>query len=286
MSTDILASLKPSADIIQADVERALAEDLGSGDLTADLLAAEADARAQVICREAAVIAGQPWFERCFMALDRKASVRWHVREGARVEAGTRLCTIEGRARALVSAERCALNFMQTLSGTATETARYVAAVQGTGAQVLDTRKTLPGLRLAQKYAVRCGGGGNHRLGLFDAMLLKENHLAAAGGIAAAVTRARQLHPHAPLEVEVESIDQLEAALAAGVDRIMLDEFTPTMIADAVRRNRGRVALEVSGNVDLHSLRAIADMGVDYISVGALTKHIRAIDLSMRFEDA
>jgi nicotinate-nucleotide pyrophosphorylase (carboxylating) len=276
----------PPADSIDADVARALAEDLGRGDLTADLLPADAHATATVICREHAVIAGRPWFDACFRHLDAGVRIDWHVDEGDRVAPETVLCTVRGPARALVSGERPALNFLQTLSGTATETARYVAALKGTRTRVLDTRKTLPGLRLAQKYAVRCAGGSNHRIGLFDAMLVKENHIAAAGSIAAAVQAARALHPDAPLEVEVESLDQLAQALDAGVDRIMLDEFTPAMVMDAVRRAAGRVPLEVSGSVDLDSLRAIADMGVDYISVGALTKHVHAVDLSMRFEGA
>src|SRR6185437_9444892 len=204
--------------------------------------------------------------------------------DGERVDSDAVLCHIEGRARALVGAERCALNFLQTLSATATVTRSYVDAVAGTRARILDTRKTLPGLRLAQKYAVRCGGGVNHRIGLFDAILIKENHVAAAGGIAPAIATARARHPDLLLEVEVESLDELATALRNGADRVLLDDFTPAMLREAVALAAGRVPLEVSGSVDLARVRAIAESGVDYISVGALTKHIHAIDLSMRFE--
>jgi nicotinate-nucleotide pyrophosphorylase (carboxylating) len=269
-------------DDVRRDVERALAEDLGNGDATADLLPPERQAQAQVISREDAVLAGRPWFDACFHALDAHSEIRWHAQDGERVEANASLCTLRGNARALVSAERCALNFLQTLSATATITAQYVAAVRGTRATILDTRKTLPGLRLAQKYAVRCGGGRNHRIGLFDAILIKENHIAAAGSLAAAVRAAREAHPSLLLEVEVENFAELDQALAAGVDRIMLDEFTPGDLRDAVAIVAGRIPLEVSGGVSLDTVRAIAETGVDFISVGALTKHVRAIDLSMR----
>ena len=272
----------PDPQIVLRDVERALAEDLGSGDVTADLLPAAANASARVITREAAVIAGSAWFEACFRALDPHVAFEWHCAEGARVAANDLLCTLRGKARALLSAERCALNFLQTLSGTATVTAQYVDAVRGTPAVILDTRKTVPGLRLAQKYAVRCGGGSNHRIGLFDAILIKENHIAAAGSLAAAVGTARAQYPRLLLEVEVENFEELDAALAAGVDRIMLDEFTFDDIRRAVAEVAGRVQLEVSGGIGLVGLRALAETGVDFISVGALTKHVRAIDLSMR----
>lgn len=272
----------PAAEIIREDVRRALAEDLGSGDATADLLPPGARAAARIVCREDAVIAGRPWAEACFRALDPEVRIEWHCADGDRVEAGATLCELAGRARALVGGERCALNFLQTLSGTATATACYVAAVAGTRTTILDTRKTLPGLRLAQKYAVRCGGGSNHRIGLYDAILIKENHIAAAGGLAAAVRAARAAHPRLLLEVEVESLEELEEALAAGVDRVMLDDFTPEMLRAAVAHAGGRVPLEVSGGVDLDRVRAIAECGVDYISIGALTKHVRAVDLSMR----
>ncbi len=274
----------PSAEAIHDDVERALREDVGSGDVTALLLPADRRARARVITREAAVLCGRDWFDACFAAVDPSVRVNWLAEEGARVAAGDVLCRVEGPARALVTAERCALNFLQTLSATATVTATYVAAVKGTRARILDTRKTLPGLRLAQKYAVRTGGGTNHRIGLFDAVLVKENHVAAAGSIAAAVARARELHPGLLVEVEVEDFVELREALAAQVDRIMLDEFEPEELVQAVVEVDGRVPLEVSGGVGLERVRAIAETGVDFISIGALTKHVRAVDLSMRVE--
>ena len=265
-------------------MRRALEEDIGSGDVTADLLPADADARARVIAREAAVLCGCAWFDECFRQLDPGVRIEWLAGDGERIAAGAALCRIEGRARALVSAERSALNFLQTLSATATATAAYVDAARGTRTAILDTRKTLPGLRLAQKYAVRCGGGQNHRIGLYDAVLIKENHIAAAGSIGAAVQRARALHPGVLVETEVENFAELREALAAGVDRIMLDEFELHELSQAVAEVGGRVPLEVSGSVSLERVRAIAETGVDYISVGALTKHIRALDLSMRVE--
>ena len=275
----------PSARDIDNDVTRALAEDIGSGDVTAALLPAGAIAMARVVTREDAVICGQAWFEACFRALDPACAIDWQVREGEPATAGRTLCAIRGNARAVLSAERCALNFLQALSGTATTTARHVAAVRGTRAIILDTRKTIPGLRLAQKYAVRCGGGQNHRIGLFDAILIKENHIAAAGSLTAAVRNARAQNPALLLEVEVENFAELEEALAAGtVDRIMLDEFSLDDMRSAVALVAGRVALEASGGVDLAGLRAVAETGVDYISIGALTKHVRAIDLSLRVE--
>ena len=228
------------------------------------------------------MIAGIAWFDACFRKLDPQVAIEWHVLEGERVAAGSVICHLRGRARALVSAERSALNFLQLLSGTATTTADYVAAVAGTGVRVLDTRKTVPGLRQAQKYAVRCGGGYNHRIGLFDAILVKENHIAAAGGIEPAVSAARRLHPSLLLEIEVETLDELRRAIEAGVDRIMLDNFTPAMMIEAVAIASGRVPLEISGNVDLQTIGGYARTGVDFISVGALTKHVRAIDLSLR----
>lgn len=274
----------PPHDKIEADARRALAEDFGNGDVTADLIDAKARARARIVCREDAVIAGIPWAQACFRTLDPDVRIEWTCADGARVAAGTVLCGIEGQARALVGAERCALNFLQTLSATATVTRAYADAVAGTCATILDTRKTLPGLRIAQKYAVRCGGGANHRIGLYDAILIKENHIAAAGGIIPAVAGARERHPDLLLEVEVESLDELAQALGAGADRVLLDDFTPDMLREAVALANHRVPLEVSGSVDLGRVRAIAECGVDYISVGALTKHVRAIDLSMRFE--
>lgn len=275
------AQLPPLSDI-DSDVRRALTEDIGRGDLTADLLPATATAAARVISRDAAVICGQAWFARCFALIDDSVEIVWRVREGEHIDANTLLCELRGKARSLVTGERSALNFLQLLSATATVTASYVAAVAGTSTQILDTRKTIPGLRLAQKYAVRVGGGHNHRIGLYDAILIKENHIAAAGSIAAAVARARALHPGVFVEVETENLDEFDQALEAGVDRIMLDEFSAEDRAVAVRRNAGRCLLEVSGGLGLESISAIAQSGVDCISVGALTKHVRAVDLSMR----
>jgi nicotinate-nucleotide pyrophosphorylase (carboxylating) len=271
----------PAADGIADDVARALAEDIGSGDLSAALLP-DRPASARIIAREAATVCGLPWALRCFAALDPQARFELAVPDGARIDADGELLRIHAGARALVSAERCALNFLQTLSGTASETARYAAAVAGTRTRVLDTRKTLPGLRQAQKYAVRAGGGDNHRLGLFDAVLIKENHIAAAGSIAAAVAAARAGGAGRFVEVEVESLDELAQALAAGAERIMLDEFDRADLERAVALNAGRAALEVSGGMELAAMAGVAALGVDYVSVGALTKHVRAIDLSMR----
>lgn len=272
----------PPAALVLADVQRALAEDIGDGDATADLLPADATATARVITRETAVLCGQAWFEACFRQLAPDIAIRWHAGDADRLAAGQAFVELAGNARALVSAERCALNFVQTLSGTATVTAAHVEAVAGTRTRILDTRKTLPGLRIAQKYAVRCGGGTNHRIGLFDAILIKENHIASAGSLTAAVRTARARHPQLLLEVEVENFDELAEALAAGVDRVMLDEFSDADLSRAVAEVDGRAEIEVSGGVDLSRLRTIAASGVDYISIGALTKHVRAIDLSMR----
>lgn len=271
----------PPGDVIDVDVARALAEDLGSGDVTAVLLPDHA-AVAYLLCKDDAVIAGRPWFDACHRALDPEVHIEWHVAEGDRVAAGTVLATLHGRARALVSAERAALNFLQTLSGTATTTAAYVAAVRGSGAKILDTRKTLPGLRLAQKYAVRAGGGVNHRIGLYDAVMLKENHVRAAGSLTAAIRSARAMHPQLPLIVEVETLVQLQEALSASCERILIDDFDPATRREAVRIAAGRIPLEVSGGVDLGTVRSIAEDGVDYISIGGLTKHVHAIDLSMK----
>jgi len=273
--------LAPPQEQIDADVARALAEDIGSGDVTAALLPDSADI-AYLLCKQDAVIAGRPWFDATHRALDPEVKIHWRVLEGDRVSAGTVLATLEGRSRSLVSAERTSLNFLQTLSGTATITARHVEAVAGTGARILDTRKTLPGLRLAQKYAVRCGGGDNHRIGLFDTVMLKENHIRAAGSLGAAVRAARAQQPTLPLVVEVEDLQQLEQALAAGCERILIDDFSPAMRRDAVRIAAGRIPLEVSGSVDLSVLRSIAEDGVDCISIGGLTKHVQAIDLSLK----
>ncbi|WP_368561880.1 carboxylating nicotinate-nucleotide diphosphorylase [Pseudoxanthomonas sp. UTMC 1351] len=276
----------PSREVVDADVARALAEDVGSGDVTAALLPDTADS-AYLLCKEDAVIAGRPWFDACHRALDPQVRIDWRVQEGDRVKAGTVLAILAGRARALVTAERSALNFLQTLSGTATTTAIYVDAVRGTKAKILDTRKTIPGLRQAQKYAVRCGGGNNHRIGLFDTVMLKENHVRAAGSLTAAIRVARAMQPSLPLVVEVETLAQLEEALKEGCDRVLIDDFDASARREAVRIAAGppfnsAISLEVSGGVDLATLRAIAEDGVDYISIGALTKHVRAIDLSMK----
>ena len=280
-------ALQPPAPAdVEADVARALAEDVGGGDVTAALLPDVAEI-AYVLCKEDAVVCGRPWFDACHRALDPDVRIDWCIAEGDRVPAGTVVATLAGRSRALVTGERTGLNFLQTLSGTATTTAAYVHAVAGTGARILDTRKTLPGLRLAQKYAVRAGGGDNHRLGLYDTVMLKENHVRVAGSVTAAIVAARTQSPGLPLVVEVETLDQLREALDAGCERILIDDFDATMRRDAVRIARGapyagRIPLEVSGGVDLDAVRAIAEDGVDFISIGALTKHVRAIDLSMK----
>ncbi|WP_312684824.1 carboxylating nicotinate-nucleotide diphosphorylase [Stenotrophomonas chelatiphaga] len=275
------ALIAPDPAQVAADVARALAEDIGSGDVTAALLPDHADS-AYLLCKQDAVIAGRPWFDATHRALDPQVRIEWQVSEGQAVAAGTVLALLHGRNRSLVSAERTSLNFLQTLSGTATITARHVAAVAGTGTRILDTRKTLPGLRLAQKYAVRCGGGDNHRIGLFDTVMLKENHIRAAGSLPAAVAAARMLWPQLPLVVEVEDLDQLQQALQAGCERILLDDFPAALRREAVRLTAGRIPLEVSGSVGLDGLRAIAEDGVDCISIGGLTKHVQAIDLSLK----
>ena len=279
----------PDPAVIAENVRAALAEDIGSGDATASLLPDSTDI-AYLLCKEEAVIAGRPWFDACHRALDPDVRLDWHIDEGAHVAANTVLAILHGRSRALVTAERTALNFLQTLSGTATVTARHVAAVTGTRTQILDTRKTVPGLRIAQKYAVRIGGGHNHRIGLYDTVMLKENHIRAAGSIASAVAAAQAKFPQLPLVIEVETIEQLREALATTCTRVLIDDFDATMRREAVRIAHdefgGRIPLEVSGSVDLASLRAIAADGVDCISIGALTKHVHAIDLSMKLGPA
>ena len=272
----------PDAASIAADVRRALAEDIGSGDLTALLLPPLQRVEAEIVTRENMVLCGRAWAEQCFAALDPGVVIEWTAEDGEQVVAGARLCRIEGAGRGLVSAERAALNFLQLLSATATTTRRHAEALLGTRTRVLDTRKTLPGLRQAQKYAVRCGGGVNHRMGLFDAVLIKENHIAAAGSISAAVANARAIAGTHMVEIEVENLAEFDQALAARPDRIMLDELTDADVREAVRRNEGRVELELSGGVSFERLADIAALGVDYVSVGALTKHVRAIDLSLR----
>ena len=276
----------PPLEVVAANVAAALAEDLGTGDVTAALLP-DAPDTAYLLCKEDAVVCGRPWFDACHRALDPDVRIHWRVAEGDRVTRGTVLATLEGRNRALVSAERASLNFMQTLSGTATITAAHVDAVRGTGARILDTRKTIPGLRIAQKYAVRVGGGDNHRMGLYDTVMLKENHIRAAGSLGGAVRAARAMHPALPLIVEVETLAQLHEALEAGCERILIDDFDAATRREAVRIARGapwhgRIPLEVSGGVDLATLRSIAEDGVDCISIGGLTKHVRAIDLSLK----
>ena len=267
------------------DIARALDEDIGSGDLTAQLIPVSQTARARVITRETAVIAGRPWFDACFRALDPGCMIDWKVDEGAAVVAGDILVEISGNARALLTAERPALNFLQTLSAVATATRPYVDAVRGTHASILDTRKTLPGLRIAEKYAVRIGGGQNQRIGLFDGILIKENHIAAAGGIAQVLDAAFKLAGgQVSVQIEVETISELEQALAAGAPLILLDNFSPADMRHAVQVTHGRALLEASGNITLDTVRAVAETGVDRISIGGLTKHIRAVDLSMRIQ--
>ncbi len=273
-----------AAHIVERHVRAALEEDLGDGDLTAGLIPPRARVRARVICREAAVIAGRPWFDGVFHTLDTQTRIHWHVDEGQAVEAGRLLCELSGNARVLLSGERSALNFLQTLSGTATRTRRYVEAVAGTGVTLLDTRKTLPGLREAQKYAVRQGGAQNHRHGLYDGILIKENHILAAGSIARALEAARKLGHDGLIEVEVENLTELEQALDAGAERILLDNMDPPSLRRAVSLTGGRATLEASGGITLDNIRQIAETGVDFISLGSLTKDVRAIDLSMRFE--
>lgn len=276
-------------DDLGAQVEAALREDIGSGDVTAALVPADQRVRGRVICREAAVLCGTAWVDEIFRRLDASIRITWHVRDGDRVAPDTRVFEIEGPARPILTGERTALNFLQTLSATATAARRFVDAVAGTGCTILDTRKTLPGLRSAQKYAVRCGGAQNHRRGLYDLVLIKENHIAAAGSIETAIRAARSSAPSLEVEVEVESLAELEEALAAGPDIVMLDDFSLEDMRTAVRINRERgrpVRLEASGNVSLETVRAIAETGVDYISVGGITKNVRAIDLSMRLDFA
>jgi len=272
-------------DDITEIVRRALAEDMGSGDLTAALIPDDRTARAQVVTREDAILCGCAWFDEVFRQLGTDIRITWKALDGETIRAGQTLCRIEGPARAILTGERTALNFLQTLSGVATRTRAYVDAVRGTKAVVLDTRKTVPGLRLAQKYAVRCGGGQNHRLGLYDGILIKENHIAAAGSITAALNAAGAVAtPKMMVEIEVESLTQLHEALAAGAKRILLDNFDLAGLRAAVSETRGRAQLEISGGITLANVRALAETGVDFISVGDLTKNLAAVDLSLRFE--
>jgi nicotinate-nucleotide pyrophosphorylase (carboxylating) len=276
----------PSPEVVQADVARALAEDIGAGDVTAALLPDTADG-AYLLCKEDSMVCGRPWFDACHRALDPDVRIDWRVNEGDRVPKGAVLATLQGRSRALVTAERTSLNFLQTLSGTATITASYVDAIRNTGTRILDTRKTIPGLRLAQKYAVRVGGGVNHRIGLYDAEKQNENQERAAPTHTAANRTARTMHPSLPLIVEVETLAQLEEALREGCDRILIDDFDAATRREAVRIAHaapfdGAIPLEVSGGVDMTTLRSIAEDGVDFISIGGLTKHVHAIDLSLK----
>lgn len=270
-------------DYVQQQVALALAEDIGTGDVTAQLIPQNKLAKARIISRENAILCGTLWVNHVFKQLDSEINIEWHYKDGDAIQPDLELCHIHGSARHLLSGERTALNFLQTLSATATQANEYVKAVMGTGCRILDTRKTIPGLRLAQKYAVRCGGAHNHRTGLFDMILIKENHISAAGTIQAAVEAARQLSPTIPIEVEVENLVQLQQALTARVDRILLDNMDIVTLKQAVELCAKRIPLEASGGVDLQTVRKIAGTGVDYISIGSITKHIRAIDLSMRF---
>jgi nicotinate-nucleotide pyrophosphorylase (carboxylating) len=273
---------------IRVTVARALQEDIGTGDRTAELIPATASSDATIMTRERTTLAGCPWVKEVFAQLDPSVELDWLLDDGATAEADAIVCRLRGPTRPILTGERTALNLLQTLSATATHTAAYVHAVSGTGCQILDTRKTLPGLRLAQKYAVRCGGGRNHRIGLFDAILIKENHIESAGGISAAIASCRKLHPTLPIEIEVESIEELREALAANPERLLLDNFSLNMLRDAVAINRaeGRppAELEASGGLSLDDITNVAKSGVNFISVGALTKNIKAIDFSMRFQ--
>lgn len=267
---------------LSRNIDEALAEDVGGGDVTGRLVPAIQPVHARVVVRESAVLCGAPWFEGVLRRLDARFRVEWRYAEGQRMSAGSEVCSIEGPARALLTGERTALNFLQLLSGVATATRRYVEAVQGTNAAILDTRKTLPGMRLAQKYAVRVGGGRNQRIALYDGILIKENHIAAAGGITAALDAAHALNADVPIQIEVESLGELEEALVAGATSILLDNFDLDMMREAVRITRARAVLEASGGVDMTSVRAIAETGVDRISIGSLTKDVRAVDYSLR----
>lgn len=268
----------------QAEIAAYLAEDIGSGDLTANIIPEHTTASATVVSRETTIICGQAWFNAVFLQLNPDVQIEWLCQEGEQVAAGRVICRLNGSARALLTGERTALNLLQSLSATANVASRYAQAVAGTDCKILDTRKTIPGLRLAQKYAVKCGGCFNHRIGLFDAILIKENHIIAAGSIAQAVKLARQSNNQVMVEIEVENLDEFQQALAAKPDRIMLDNFSLEDMVCAVRQNQASVELEASGNITLETIRSVAETGVDYISIGALTKNIQAVDLSMRID--
>lgn len=271
-------------DNIPQTIRIALQEDIGTGDVTANLIPLDENSKATVVCRDPAVLSGTAWFDEAFYQVDNSVIVQWYYKDGDLVEADTVLCRIQGASRSLLSAERVALNFLQLLSATATQTRAYVEKVAGTKAQILDTRKTIPGLRKAQKYAVTCGGGSNHRIGLYDRVLIKENHIMAAGSILRAVEQAKLLYPELLVEVETENKAEFEEASQAGADIIMLDNFSLEDMREVVTLNQGKILLEASGGVSLQTVRAIAETGVGYISVGEITKDIKAIDLSMRFE--
>ena len=281
--------MKDLRDEIQRNVQQALTEDVGEGDLTAALIPSGTTMNASVISREDAVLCGMQWFATCFMTLAPDTVIDWFAKDGDKLQAGQKLCEVTGNARALLTAERSALNFLQLLSAVATQTRHYVDAIAGTGAAIVDTRKTLPGLRMAQKYAVTCGGGINHRLGLYDGILIKENHIMAAGGIKPALVKAQEIAPpHVFIQIEVESLQELQEAIAAGASMVLLDNFSLRQLSDAVtltRQQAGgeRIILEASGNINLQTVRQVAETGVDRISIGGLTKNIQAIDLSMRF---
>lgn len=273
------------AEFIRAQVKLALLEDIGQHDLTADLIPADAIAKAQLICRQSAVLCGRAWFDEVFYQLDETVQINWFFEDADPLFDATVICEISGNARTLLTGERTAMNFLQTFSGTATLTKSYAEVLADLPVKLLDTRKTLPGLRLGQKYAVRCGGGVNHRFGLYDAILIKENHILAAGSIKAAVAQAKKLHPTVSIEVEVESLTELKQALDSAADSVLLDNFSLQLLREAVAFNQDRVPLEASGGVNINSIRAIAETGVDRISVGQLTKDLHAVDLSMRFID-
>ena len=277
--------LNTAADI-SSMVASALKEDVADGDVTASLIDPSMTCVAHILCREQAVLCGQAWFDETFRQCDLNCDIQWLTEDGKQMEAEQQICRIEGNARALVTAERTALNFLQTLSGTATTTRRFVTQTDGTNCRLLDTRKTVPLLRNAQKYAVTCGGGVNHRIGLYDGILIKENHIEAAGSVTNAIIHMRKKRPHMKIEIEVENLRQLEEALAAGADILLLDNFNLSDTAEAVNITAGRAVLEASGGFDFDDLAAVAATGVDYISVGALTKHVRATDFSMRFESS
>jgi nicotinate-nucleotide pyrophosphorylase (carboxylating) len=269
---------------INKTVRRALEEDLGTGDVTADLLPQTSTSTAQVICRESAVLCGTAWFEATYQQLDASIEISWQASDGDVLSEKMQICTLKGPSRAILSGERTALNFLQTLSATATQARRFAERVKGLPVQVMDTRKTLPGLRSAQKYAVLCGGCTNHRMGLYDAILIKENHILACGSIVEAIAQIRQAHPDMPVEIEAEDLNEVAAALTAGVDRVLLDNFNLELLRKAAVLNNGRAKLEASGGITLENIRSIAQTGVDYISVGSLTKDIKSIDMSMRIQ--